>query len=651
MTFLIRDTNTLPQLLAQHARHVPWPRAAQRPAWDGLPEPRRQIIAEHAAAARAAGWPALSASAHRACKRSGNRTAFEEPYFARRWALAWWLLDACCQPDTARIDCCIDAIWSLCEESTWCLPAHSAQARADRSPLELPEPEDQFLDLFSAETAAQLASACSLLEGFLPSAVPTRVRYEVQRRLLRPLAAGHPYWWEHGLNNWTPWIASNLLHMACWAMTDPGPLATVVLRLDAAVERYRVRLSPDGGCDEGIGYWNVGYGRLLWFGERLALATGGAYHPQQRPELAAGARFPATIHLGGGAFPTFADSLAADHPLRPVLARALRCFPDPGLAELVQWSLRDWQATAAPDHHFDPGHGLAGGGLHLLLDQCFHCPEADPAWHPQPPPQASWLPQLQWLTAHAGPLAIAAKAGHNGENHNHNDVGQWSVHLNGESLLIDPGRGQYTRASFLPERYDIWYNGSLGHAVPQVAGHGQLPARRFDAAEAAMLLAGDQPTWEDRRIGARAVRFEDHDHCCQLTMDLAPCYPQDCGLRHLWRHLTLDRTHCCLHCHDRAEADPAPELRLPLLATVEPQPQAGGLVLPGRQDMSLLMEWQGWELQDIELVNLTTDPELCASWGQHLWRIHLRAGPGQEGHVSTRVIAHGNGAQHSTRSR
>ncbi len=639
MPFMIDDVDALPRQLAAHAQEQPWPQAHDRAAWLGLGEQRRRIITDQAMAAESVGWPALTACAHRACARCGDRLAYERPYFARRQALNWWLLAACCEPEQTLIDRCVDAIWSLCEESTWCLPAHSGQDLAERSPLELPQPAGQFIDLFSAETAAQLATACALLDDLLPAAVVVRVAHELHRRIFTPLALGRSYWWEHGLNNWTPWVASNLLHAGCWAESDGVRLAALVERLDVAVGRYCQRLSPDGGCDEGIGYWNVGCGRLLQFGERLALATGVVWHPSRYPALAAAARFPAVVHLGQGLFPTFADSLASVRPLRPVLARALRCCPDPGLADLLQWSLRGWRVEGAADPGFELGSSLAGGSLNLLLDQCFHCPEPDPAWRPQPPPASSWLPDLQWLCAQAGPLALAAKAGHNGENHNHNDVGQWCLYLDGAPVLIDVGRGSYGRESFLPGRYGIWYNGSQGHAVPQVAGQGQIAARRFDAAEAAVLLAGGQPTWEDRRIGAQAVHYSDDGQRLCLGMDLAACYPDSCGLRHLWRRLELDREDHCLLCQDQVEAAAPVEMALPLIAVVEPRLAADGLCLDTTSGAGLHLSWSGWQLQAVEPIDLENDPDLGASWGPRLWRIRLQAPAGETGQLRAQAFA------------
>jgi hypothetical protein len=74
-------------------------------------------------------------------------------------------------------------------------------------------------------------------------------------------------------------------------------------------------------------------------------------------------------------------------------------------------------------------------------------------------------------------VVLAAKAGHNAENHNQNDVGSFIYHVDGESLLCDPGRGLYSRDYFGPRRYENLFANSFGHSVPRVGDRLQSPGR------------------------------------------------------------------------------------------------------------------------------------------------------------------------------
>ncbi|MEP0303006.1 MAG: hypothetical protein ABJD98_07755, partial [Maribacter dokdonensis] len=63
------------------------------------------------------------------------------------------------------------------------------------------------------------------------------------------------------------------------------------------------------------------------------------------------------------------------------------------------------------------------------------------------------------------PFSIALKAGHNAENHNHSDVGTYSLVLNDEIIAGDIGAPSYRAGSFSP---DNKARSSWGHPVPKV---------------------------------------------------------------------------------------------------------------------------------------------------------------------------------------
>ncbi|GFJ94351.1 hypothetical protein Prum_079930 [Phytohabitans rumicis] len=92
-----------------------------------------------------------------------------------------------------------------------------------------------------------------------------------------------------------------------------------------------------------------------------------------------------------------------------------------------------------------------------------------------------WLPDTEVLVVRERPgradgLFLAAKGGHNAENHNHNDVGTFIVALDGRPVLVDAGVGRYTRQTFSDRRYEIWTMRSTHHNVPEMNGREQAPA-------------------------------------------------------------------------------------------------------------------------------------------------------------------------------
>ena len=120
------------------------------------------------------------------------------------------------------------------------------------------------VDLFAAQTAMILSFAAQLLEGVLHPDLIDRVRREVERRIFRPFMDYDGEWWmgftRTNLNNWTPWIISNVLMSAnVWHWGG----AALIERACGMLDRWLKCVPEDGGCDEGAGYWNMAGGAFL----------------------------------------------------------------------------------------------------------------------------------------------------------------------------------------------------------------------------------------------------------------------------------------------------------------------------------------------------------------------------------------------------
>ena len=108
---------------------------------------------------------------------------------------------------------------------------------------------------------------------------------------------------------------------------------------------------------------------------------------------------------------------------------------------------------------------------------------------------------------------FAAKAGHNGEPHNQNDVGSFIIAKNGRQVMVDPGAGMYTRQYFaFDTRYTILQCSSRGHSVPIIDGKYQKPSTR------------------DHRCGSNGTKYENG----VFSSDIAGAYEIE-GLNSLVR--------------------------------------------------------------------------------------------------------------------
>jgi len=147
----------------------PYPKFAERKAWEALPEATRAAWIKAGEQWLGEPWPMLRATDILAFRRDGNRRRYETPYFGRRRALLAMVMAECCEGRGRFLDEIINGIWCICEETSWCVPAHIWSAAEHGG---LPDQLAPSVDLFAAETAAQLAWTVYLLGERLDAVTP-----------------------------------------------------------------------------------------------------------------------------------------------------------------------------------------------------------------------------------------------------------------------------------------------------------------------------------------------------------------------------------------------------------------------------------------------------------------------------------------------
>lgn len=572
-------------------------------------------VRERAEAERGSPWPQPLASQYARYFQDGDRTGYEENVFGRQARLTRAVLMAAATGDDGWLAEAADGIVLLCEQSSWCWPAHEESCRPRGTVL--PDPASPCLDLGAGDVAAQLAWADQALGDRLDERFPglrERVRAEVRTRVLEPFTRRRDWHWlglDGHVHNWCPWICGNVL-VAALRLAEPGEeRAQQVALAVEGIDRYLGALPADGSVDEGYEYWWNGACRALEALDVLAHATAGALDASAVPVVRATVRFPYLMHLGGGWYVNVADARALPPSGQPwhVLHRWARRVGEPdGVRHAAA------QRTGAVSPGAELGRVMAELG--------------DPAWMSagaaEPPLVASaWLPGTQVCVARtaggsARGLALVVKGGHNAENHNHNDVGSVMVAVDGVPVVVDAGRPTYTAQTFGPDRYEIWTMRSDWHNVPEVRG---TPQREGAAFRAGDVEVADQP-----------------DHF-QVRMDLAGAYPVD-GLERWWRTARLDRSSGEVTIEDawRFAADGEPSVLRFLLAGEVRQDRPGEVeVRPPGGGRGLALCWDP-ELAAGSLdVRELDDPMLTGVWGDRLTRLEL-ALPGTAG-GSVRVRA------------
>lgn len=516
----------LEKFLCPREQWRPFPRAMQRDQWKHLLDRplarlRRDQWLKAARESLREPWPPLPASGYMAFARTGNRSDFEALYMPRRSRLAVLVLAECFEHEGEFLDAIADALWFIVEETSWSLPAHAE--RFDNDPL--PRHDRHTVDLFACETAMALAETLYLLEDELSSlstSLVARTREAVLTRVTVPVEQRDDIGWFSGFNNWTPWCAANTLGSAMYLLDDIPRLAALTDKLNGIVDRFIGNYGDDGGCNEGPGYWNVAAGALFLYLDTLSDRTGGAVSVFDRPLIRNMAHYIVSVHLDGPWFANFADAQGRGGIKRGMAYRFGELVGDDTLMNLAALAAHGWKPGPVGAEASAEGKGLA---LPHRLRELFWLP-ADLTARPERHAVNSWLPDLQVAVVRESPeadtgLVLASKAGHNNESHNHNDIGQFILMLNGEPFVIDIGVEAYTAATFSNRRYTIWCIRGSAHNVPMVNGEEQAPGEEHRATD---------------------VSFEATPDNSELRMHLEEAYPESAGLMSLTRSLRLGRS-------------------------------------------------------------------------------------------------------------
>lgn len=434
------------------------PKAADRGFWDGLPGEVCAALTERGESALDEQIPVLSDYAE--FSRNGNRTHFEDGYFRRRLLLTQLVLAECAENGGRFAGRIAEYIRAILDETTWCLPAHNTYVR-DAAVLPAPDPERPVIDLFAAETAAILGLAGYLLEDVCAS-VNDRIDEEIRRRILVPYLTEH-FWWmgdgEQLMCNWTSWITQNVL-LALFTRREGvfmrEDLHKVLAQTARSVDYYLDDYNDDGSCSEGIFYY--GHSALCLFGclDVMDRITAGGmaslWHADRIRRIAA---YPVSMYIGDGQYFNFSDaSPYAGH----------RCARDFLFAQMTgneayaAFSALDFQAQEMPERLLEGEHDLYADLLQL---GCWREMASYPA--EQVLPEDVFYADAGLMTARDEHWALAAKAGNNGDIHNHNDVGSVTLYLDRRPFLIDLGVGTYTAKTFSADRYEIWTMQSAYH--------------------------------------------------------------------------------------------------------------------------------------------------------------------------------------------
>ncbi len=435
--------------------------------------------------------PQTNYSLYRQFTRSGDRSGYERPYFAKRSMLTRAVVEMIFDEtsNSPWRDIIHDLVWNICEETSWVLPAHEDLSLGFISSGKLGEwyggtstsltREPDNIDLFAAETGASLAEAIYLLADQLDPEVVQRARQEIDRRIFRPyLAYGRKFWWHRGDLNWNA-VCNGAVGLTFMRLEhDPHRLAGAIALVLEGFEAYTATgFEADGGSLEGIGYWDYGLMYYVALAEVLYEHSGGQFDLLSSERMKEIARYPLAIALAPGKYFSFAD---ADEraTLQPGITQ--RLADRTGVSELAGLIIPS-------DDQAQRGSNVAKLAI-ILRDLAWW----DGKYRPFPAVihEDAYLPacalvKLTGQDLQGQTITLAAKAGVNTGHHFHMDIGHFIFAVNGEDFLCDPGRGLYSKEYFREQRFSNIFCNSYGHSVPRIGGRLQMPGPKFGQGELA----------------------------------------------------------------------------------------------------------------------------------------------------------------------
>ena len=596
---------------------VPYPAINQSADWKSVlsPEQHSKLI-QQAEGLLGYQWPMTRASVFLDYAENGNRTNFEKISFSRRDALSILVTGELLENKGRFMDDIVDGIWTICEETFWGVPAHLSYQKKG---IGLADVNDPVVDLFAAETASLLAWVSHLMGDKLDKVNPLikeRIYVEIDRRIFKVIESDPQYRWmgygrknvdstlsykersflERRPNNWNPWISSNLLSSVLLLEKNKDRRATFVHQVFDVLDNYVDPYPLDGGCDEGPGYWGKAAASTFDCLDLVKMATNNQFNLFNEPLIKNMGEFIFKAYVGDGYYLNFADAVSKTNHSPMLIYRYGKAV---GSSTMMQMGAYLAKKT--------PGALNMPEAYSLLrkLPELYYSKELLNATSAEPLISGAWLPDIQVMVSRDQEASkkgfyIAAKAGHNQESHNHNDVGSFMVFYNGKPILIDVGAGTYTK-----DYGKSWVISSAYHnMLPIVNGAVQLTGRKYAASNVSFTS------------DAQKVIFK---------QDISKTYNEEMGLRKWERTITHNKGKSIVIVDNFDFSSARDSIILPMMLVSRPDITVPGKMLVKTGDaesVTISFDQQQFELT-IEEIKLQ-DAKISHTWGGTIYRAHFR---------------------------
>jgi hypothetical protein len=414
-------------------------------------------------------------------------------------------------------------------------------------------------DIISSDTASMIAAVYDWIYPVLTRDERDWIRGGLLKNAILQVRGNYDYqWWSTAYRcNWCAWCNTGLGLAALALLTEDPGLADVVAESYNRISRTLDHIDPDGGWQEGGGYWAQTMRMSILFGDALKRFTNGEYDLFKHPKITTNpVNFPLYLSVPPDKSVNFEDS-------------GNYRIGSPRLYNKIALETGNQAAAWISDTWY-------GGG-----DDIF-----DVIWprnnvKPELPQQASiHFRSIDWVIMRSDftdpdKVMIACKAGKNDDpHHGHLDVGQFVVYWKGTAFISDHGPAGYDEKYFDEEKYNTPQASSIGHNLIFVNGERQISGKRFR-----------QPANEN--IGGKILEFRPGKARDYILLDASNAYPKK-ELKKWRRHIILEKPVVTVIL-DEVESSKDAEIEARFHSEADQQVKNGFTLLHGKNgDMAII---------------------------------------------------------------
>lgn len=488
----------------------PYPAYTDRESWDRMTEPFKAQIFKAADKYLNFDWELFKPSDYLKYEKTGDRKlALPEEH--NRQAIIALTLGELADGTGKYLGKLVDGLWFMCQQYSWAHYQHTGYQASHRT---LPSSEEYVISLHGANSAACIAVAYHFFHkefDRLDPSISKAIEMAMETQVFTPFfneaqdAGSHKIWTgfvkDNGkkLNNWTPYCDHHVLTCFLLMEKDQDRLLKALRRSVRIMDFYMSDQKSDGACDEGPGYWNMSFGKVYDYARTLYDASSGQADVFGTELIRRMGEYKSKTYFDGGWTLSFGDCTPRAAGSPDLLYRYGKDLGSRELTEFALYLLRDTKKKTfkTPSLNFGQLDGtyrqletiryqedldktaekyLSGGDFYSVISWL----RADV--------KSEFYPETGYAVLRKDKWNLGVKGGHNGESHNHNDVGSGILIWDTMPVILDPGVGTYVKDTFSARRYTIWTMQSQWHACPSINGVMQHNGSEFTAENTACNL-------------------------------------------------------------------------------------------------------------------------------------------------------------------